>query len=323
MSMDWITNEFKDLSFGDKRLDRRFIRTMNLLSYKPEDCINRAIEDAAGKKAAYRLFSNENCDHEKILRCHIEKTKERMKDHKIVLSIHDSSYFSFKTKRSIKHLGNIGGGSKDPKGKKIDSHGFIGHYALAVSEDGTPLGLQGVKYWSRYYESPWDKESERWGELQDEVEELYDEDTKMIYLADREADIFELLYQSKTDKIDFVIRSRHDRMIHGNDYYITWTLDKRKRNRDVKFYVPARKEEIEATLKYGVISFNDPKVQRAKHLERKDIKSVKINIVEVKEKCNSEKRLHWTLLTTLPIKNNEDALKIVNYYRQRWHIENI
>ena len=85
-----------------------------------------------------------------------------MKGHKIVLSIHDSTYFSFNSKKPIKDLGCIGGYSKLTKNEKVDSHGFIGHYALAVSESGLPLGLQGVKCWSRKKEFPWNKESERW-----------------------------------------------------------------------------------------------------------------------------------------------------------------
>lgn len=50
---------------------------------------------------------------EKILEPHIQMTRERMKGHDVVLSLHDSSYFSFNTKPSIMGLGNIGGSLGD------------------------------------------------------------------------------------------------------------------------------------------------------------------------------------------------------------------
>ena len=42
---DWVKEEFQDISFGDKRLDRRFIKLMNLLGAKHESSINQACED--------------------------------------------------------------------------------------------------------------------------------------------------------------------------------------------------------------------------------------------------------------------------------------
>ena len=296
---------------------------MSLLADRPEDSINRAISDWADKKAAYRLFSHSDCDSQKILKCHSDQTNERMKGYPVVLSINDSSYFGFNSKRSISGLGNIGGKSYSSEtGEEISSHGFIGHFALAVTEDGLPLGLQGAKFWSRAYESPWDKESERWGELCDQVENLYDSHTKMIYVADREADQFELLYQNQVDKIDFVIRSKADRLIQGKDCYLNWDLGK-KESTTIKFNVPAKNEDIEASLKFGKVSFNDPKINRAKHLSRRGIREVSVNVIEIKELNNtSSDALRWVLFTSLEVNDVQDALKIVKYYRQRWHIEN-
>jgi hypothetical protein len=182
---DWISEEFKDLSLGDKRLEQRFKKTMSAFHLKPDGCINRIFKDEkAARKAAYRMFDNWKVTSAKVLDCHREMTTERMKEHKIVLSLHDSSFFSYNTKPSIEGLGNIGGSL----GNGEETKGFIGHYALGITEEGLPLGLQAVKTWSRAYESEWEKESERWVELMEEAETTYSENTQMVFIADREAD---------------------------------------------------------------------------------------------------------------------------------------
>lgn len=54
----WVNEEFKNISFGDKRIDDRFIQTMNAFNLRPEGCINQILADEkAARKAAYRLFS--------------------------------------------------------------------------------------------------------------------------------------------------------------------------------------------------------------------------------------------------------------------------
>ena len=137
-----MNEEFKNLDLGDKRLTDRFLATMNSFSLRPDGCINRIFKDeSAARKASYRLFSNDKFTTEQVLKCHTDMTADRMKDHKVVLSLHDSSFFSYNTKPSIEGLGNIGGSLGD----EDETRGYIGHYALGITEDGLPLGLQAVK----------------------------------------------------------------------------------------------------------------------------------------------------------------------------------
>ncbi len=235
MTDDWISEEFKDLSLGDKRLEKRFRETMGTFHLKPDGCINRIFKDEkAARKAAYRMFDNRKVTSKKVLDCHSEMTSERMKEHKVVLSLHDSSFFSYNTKPSIEGLGNIGGSLGDGE----ETKGFIGHYALGISEEGLPLGLQAVKCWSRAYESEWKKESERWVELMEEAEKTYSEDTQMIFIADREADQFQVLYDTFNRGHSFVIRSKHDRMIQGEDMYLSWHMEKSRKTFDIEIDLP-------------------------------------------------------------------------------------
>jgi hypothetical protein len=318
---DWIQNEFDDLSFGDKRLEKRFIKSMNSFHITPEGCINRIFKDeTAARKATYRFFGSQKVKTEKILECHTKMTADRMKKHKVVLSLHDSSYFSFNTKPSIMGLGNIGGQLSDGE----DTKGFIGHFALGITEEGLPLGLQAIKMWSRAHESEWDKESERWVETLEEAEKTYSNDTQMIYIADREADQFEVLHDTHNRGHQFVIRSKHDRLIQGEDFYLSWHMEKQKVFFEVEIDLPEKKCKVAATMKFGEVTINDTDQKTNRNLARLGVRDIKLGVVEVKEKVKreGEELLKWVLYTNLPLDTKEDALKVINYYRLRWQIEN-
>ena len=247
-------------------------------------------------------------------------TAERMKDHDVVLSIHDSSFFSYNTKPSIDGLGNIGGSL----GNGEESKGFIGHYALGITEKGLPLGLQAVKTWSRAYEPEWNKESERWVECLEDAEKLYTKSTKMVFVADREADQFQILHDAHYRGHSFVIRSKHDRMIKGEDHYLSWHMNKSKVLWDVEINIPKEKSKVDAQMKFGTITINDTNPQTKKKYGKSGVRDLTLNVIEVKEKTKKKGReqLRWALLTNLDIESKEDALKIIDYYRLRWQIEN-
>lgn len=314
--MSWVNEEFKNLNFGDERLNKRFLSTAALLADAPCGTVNQSIIAPKDKKAAYRLFSNSSFDACHVMQLHGEQTKNRLKNEKIVLSLHDTTYLSYTGKKSIKGLGNIGGKSKT--GESYEGDGYIFHAALAVSVDGVPLGLQSFITWSRDKDDTWDVESDRWVDSFHDAKELCNEKTQMIYVADREADQFKLIKEILDNKHHFVIRSRFDRMIQGTDYYLDWDIKNKGRYEKSSYYCPYEKEEIEVEVRYNNFSFNDPKVQRAKHLLRKDIDYVSLNYIEIQQ-IGKDRR--WVLLTNLELNDVTDCMRVMKYYRQRWQIE--
>lgn len=314
---DWLEKEFKNIDFGDKRLRDRFFSMANHFVRKPDETINKAMINFADKKASYRLISHQNFSSDKILVEHRNSTASRLKNESVALMIHDSSFFSFNSKRSIKGLGNIGGKAGDQ-----DTHGFIGHYSLAVSTNDVPLGVMGLTTWSRANSDMWEKESDRWPEAILETEKYCPPDTKLIHLADREADQFEVLFTLIKNKHDFIIRSKHDRIIENGDHYLRWHLNKKKNDHEFKIFHTKLKKDVEAVVKYGEIEFFDPgfKLNGLTSVKRK----VVLNILEISttSEIAEKDQLHWILLTSLPLKNFGDASRVIDYYKKRWHIEN-
>jgi hypothetical protein len=315
LKTDWIENEFSNINLGDKRLNSRFLSTTKKLFVRPDETINKSLEFMKDKKGAYRLFSHKAFNDEKIMSCHKEQTRKRIKEEDVILSLHDSSYFSYNSKPSIEGLGNIGG---------ENTNGYIAHYALAMSTKEVPLGIQHHYAWSRAGASPWEKESERWTEGIEESAKVCPLKTKMIIVADREADQYSIYDKCHDLGLSYVIRAKHDRKLIGTDCYLTWHLEKKRHERLVEISSKKLKRKVMCTLKFGKIKFNKTEYNSAPHLERPHIENIELNVVEVKscEQLADGDELNWVLFTNLELKGYEDALQVVKYYKMRWHIEN-
>ena len=146
--MGWAADEFREVDLGDKRLDSRLIKLCNTFSESPESPINQACTDLAETKAAYRFFQNENVDVKRIMLAHRAATSHRVEAHPIVLALQDTSYLVYTSHPKTKGLGEI----SMKAGKNIDkiySRGLVMHTCLAVTTEGTPLGLFDQKIFAR------------------------------------------------------------------------------------------------------------------------------------------------------------------------------
>lgn len=321
--MSWVKEEFSNINLGDKRLNDRFISTAESLALHPSQSINKAIEDFSAKKAAYRFFSNNKTNVEKIFGPHRDQTIKRISKQKVVLSIHDTSFLNYDGHKSTSGLGNIGG--RYSKQEKDNTQGLILHAGLALTTAGVPIGMQSIRIWSREDDNNWEKESERWIEGLRKAKQTVSGDTRMIFITDREGDHFDLIHEAIELDCDLVIRNKVDRVLNGagRNSYLSWHLENLNKCAQAIVDDPKNKRKATVDISYSKISFNDPKIQRAKHLERFDIDRVNLFIVEAKEENppTGIEALHWILYTTLPVIDAESALTVVDYYRKRWHIE--
>jgi hypothetical protein len=146
----------------------------------------------------------------------------------------------------------------------------------------------------------------------------------MVYVADRESDQFEILHDAHHRGHSFVIRSKHDRLIQGEDFYLSWHMEKQKVQFEVEIDLPEEKCKVAALMKFGEVTINDTDQRSNRHLSRMGVRNIKLGVIEVKEKEKREgkEQLKWVLYTNLPLNTKEEALKVINYYRLRWQIEN-
>lgn len=337
---EWINTEFKELNFGDKRVDRKGKSIFDILSKQPGASISKAFSTASEVKSCYEFFHNGKVVAEKILRPHQKATLERIKNEPVVLMPQDTSSLNYSSKPSIRDLGNIGG----PKNKGI----FI-HPLLAITPTRINLGVVDAKIWIReekeikltdhqVYALPLkEKEKFRWVESYKAGCRVAQEcpNTQVIVLTDREGDfaeLFEEVYKAKEQGgkyADIIVRSYHDRAIEHSEEE-NEKLEKKLRAKlkqarslgEIEFLIPAAQgrseRKIKQILKSSTVTFKKRYTNKSTKSEK-----VTINAVMAIEETPTEgvEPLVWIFLTTLPIKTFEEVAAIIKYYLARWEIE--
>ena len=95
-SVEWVGQEFSGIDLGDKRLDRRLVKTATMLTRNPGAPINEACGTWAATQGAYRLFDNHRASPVAIRTPHIRETIERvMQVSGPVLAVQDTVFYSF------------------------------------------------------------------------------------------------------------------------------------------------------------------------------------------------------------------------------------
>jgi hypothetical protein len=194
--------------FDDKRLDKRMEKILTEIMEKPNTSISQTFATAYQAKACYRFWSNAKVTPEKILSHHINQTVSIAEQHEIILAIQDTTELDFSKHKATKGLGYL---------ESAHQLGIKVHTSFAVSDSGLPLGLLWQRQWVRPPEQygkrkhrkqkpTKDKESQRWLDCHNEVNNLLPERQTVIHITDREGDLYDLLSARRTDKQNLLLR---------------------------------------------------------------------------------------------------------------------
>lgn len=214
VNMGWAAEEFKTIDLGDKRLDKRAVLLAERLAEKPTASIPGACGGWAETQAAYRFLAQDAVGWEDILRSHGRCSAARMGAHRTVLCLQDTTELDFNG-QTIAGLGPLSFEAQ---------RGLYVHPTYAVSVEREPLGVLDAWMWAREPKDargarPGPKESQRWVEGYERIAELAAElpHTRLVYVADRESDIMELMARARDlgHPADWLLRSQHNRNLPG------------------------------------------------------------------------------------------------------------
>lgn len=333
-----IADEFRGAKLGDPRRARRLLWLADQVGQAPGQSFPKIASDPSELEAMYRFFGSEHVEWEAVLAPHVQATIARCETESVVLVVHDTTEFSFRTEDARQGMGYLSGGAR----------GFEGHFALAVSADGTgvPLGVLGVlphvrAQRSRKPDEPRVKrakrprnelEADRWRKLAVSTEQLVAATTKKVHVMDSAADSYPLFCELIDENIHFVIRGHYDRVLDGK-VRLSERLDAIESRMFREVPISARKGHAakhrirsaitrnarQATLRIKAITLELP---RPLH-DRQGKPSISVNVVQVREESAPDGMVpvEWTLLTTEPVDTPEAAERVVDMYRARWRIE--
>lgn len=341
---NWVEAEFGNVDLGHKDRTQRLVRIATAKAQQPSASYTECFAGNRHElKAYYRFIDNEapEVSPKSMLQGHRERTIGRMKKHKRVLAIHDTSDLDFSERLHCNGLGDIG---KNQTGAV--SQGLKMHSSLAVSEKGLPLGVLKTLFYASHYDEIKksqdrpieEKETYRWLATIDDLNEaaVYLPETEVIAVGDRESDMFELFdyRRRKAPGIHLLVRSKHNRCLEDHSLKLFDHLEalpsmaqaqihvprqretKSKPSKPGRIALPARTAHID--LKWDKVTLSPSATPQTRKLQPMEIYA--LSIVE-RHPPKGAKPLRWVLLTTVPIRSRKEALRCLRWYTLRWRIE--
>ena len=340
----WAEQEFGACELGDPRRTRRLVKIVGDQAAQPSGSYSQA---AGGNrydlKGYYRFLNSEREDLnvQSLLQTHRQQTIRRMKQESTVLIVQDTTELNFSTRTHCEGLGQIGTNQTGAQSRGLDLHS-----CLAVGQSGLPLGvlrLFGYAPESAKGKDPHrpieEKESYRWLEGYEDATAIAAmlPDTRVISVADREGDMFELFDLRRGQagrKAELLVRAKFDRCLEESDQKLFDELAAAPRAKTVTIPVPRQREHIakpstpgrpalaareaKVEVRFKEVTLSAPRTPQTGN--KSPIKLWAIYLVE-KHPPEGATALRWLLLTSIPICSVKQALKCVRWYCRRWRIE--
>lgn len=345
-SVNRLVETFVDASLGDPRRQRRLCSVVERLAQSAASSLPAALGNDAALQGCYRLMNNPAVTFEALLTAQADATAERARAAGRVLVLHDTTDLSFP------HLDpNVLGFLATGKA------GFRLHVSLVIEAKTwrRPLGVISAECVTRAKRSrsggrrvsgtttaKWhDREFDRWWRgIQASQDWLHPVCRRVIHVADRESDSFELMAQLIAVGGRFVFRVRVDRRgsAVGDDGPQWSTVRKVASDAEglLERDVPLSRRKAKATR--ALTGAHPPRKQRLARLRFSSTrvriprphylcdplpKELELNLVHVTEISppEGEAPVDWLLYTTEPVGTPKQCAAVVDDYRARWTIE--
>ena len=338
-----VEAEFASVDLGDVRRRRRLQTVAKALSAAPDRSFPEQMGSDAASEGFYRLVESDYVGAEAILDAYAEQTALRVQAAGVALDIQDTTELQFPGEVRREGLGWFG----------RKAQGFLFHPSFAVDAASLqPLGILDAQIWTRTgvrtsngnrKRAGKDKESGRWWDAVVAAKERLRGRGQLVHVADREGDIYELFAEMVAASDRFVIRLTQDRRVQPEEeglapITISEALEGPKQIVDRSVSLSARKPDWRPSRSKSLpprdarkarlaISAKCLEILRPKKLAASSglPASIKVNVVHVQELSTpeGEEPVDWRLITTEPVATPEDCLKIVDWYRARWLIEEL
>ena len=330
----WVGEELKYLDLKDKRLERRARKILGEFFSQPGSSIPRACGDWAGSKAAYRFFDNERVQSGALLKSHRDGSLERMKEHRVILAVQDSTSINYSSHPWTEGLG--------PIGSHPQHQGLLMHTTLALTTEGQCLGVIDAQFKARRSLrtarerkarinrlAVEEKESRKWLDGFEAAKQSALElpaESNVVTVCDREGDLYELLLlgQKHRGRADVLVRAVCRRRVSGEERFL-WDLVAAEEPLGLqKVQIPRQPgtatSEVTLEIRCRQVELPPPR-DKARNYDQEE--SVVVWAIEARQVIphGAKKPICWRLLTSIPTENLAQACEKIAWYTQRWQIE--
>jgi hypothetical protein len=342
---EWAQQEFGEVELGDQRLRDRLVRIMTDRADHPDASYLEAVGgDRYAVKGYYYFIDSprESLNPEAMLATHRKRTMQRMMSHPLALVVQDTTDLNFSRRPQTTGLGVVGSNQTGAK-----SLGLKLHSSVVLTPEGLPLGIlrsvaeapepkgEGEKQSAgRPME---EKKSFRWVQgLRDCVaaaEEM--PETRLLMVADREGDIFELLAEAEATRkrVGVLVRAAHNRRLEGQEEKLWERLQASRNETCLEVTIPRQRskqakrnkpEQPGLAARPANLSVRFEKISvAATRSDQRSNSPLTLWGVYVRElePPPEAKPIEWLLLTTEEIETGQQAAELVGFYSRRWRIE--
>lgn len=169
-------------------------------------------------------------------------------------------------------------------------------------------------------------ESSRWIDSIKAIREKLPDDVRVIMVQDREGDMYPLLtLPDELNNVDIVVRGAKKRNVilsdgSKQDIFSYTASQEVKCSYDIRIGKGPRREARDAhvLVRFGKLTIHSP---HSPVYPQKTVDMYFVRVIEEDAPPSCNDQVDWLLLTSIKVVAEDDALRVVKYYRDRWFIE--
>lgn len=320
----------------DKRLENRCGIIVDAFINNFGKNIPQSFIDRSQVKATYNFFNHKSITYDMLISNERERLLSRLKVElpEVVLAIQDTTELTYTNNRSSSDLGCM-------RYKHVK--GYYCHNHIFFNAQNIGLGVFNQRLWNyspdevgkiskQRKKRPFEeKTSYHWYEEFEDLQKVFEDlpQTTAISISDREGDIHELLQARRVPNVHYIIRGRGDRVEDVTKKPVKDCVEEQNAAFCFTVKVPEHRKDNQVTPKrtakvslfYHKMMFHPPYRKLDSPIPTKAVEVTVVYAKEIDPPNDIKEPIDWVLYTSLPVNNIQDALQIIDYYKQRWLIE--